>query len=106
MKAQAGHSPTMTLATYGHVIQELDTAERHSAEDLIRPSSCEVRSHHVRTPHPGTPVPERKNPWKSGKRPLTDSNVDPLLIIEQRGGNRGQARGISRTEAAQEEENG
>ena len=24
---QAGHSPTMTLATYGHVIEELDAAK-------------------------------------------------------------------------------
>jgi hypothetical protein len=26
----------MTLATYGHVIEELDTAKRRSAEELIR----------------------------------------------------------------------
>jgi hypothetical protein len=33
--AQAGHSPTMTLDTYGHVIDELDPAQRRSAEELI-----------------------------------------------------------------------
>ena len=33
---QAGHSPTMALATYGHVIEELEDAERRSAEDVIR----------------------------------------------------------------------
>jgi integrase len=33
---QAGHSPTMTLETYGHVIEELEGAERRSAEDVIR----------------------------------------------------------------------
>jgi integrase len=33
---QAGHSPTMALATYGHVIEELEGAERRPAEDVIR----------------------------------------------------------------------
>ncbi len=33
---QAGHSPTMTLDTYGHVIDELETAENVSAEEAIR----------------------------------------------------------------------
>lgn len=32
---QAGHSPTMTLDTYGHVIDELDPGQRRSAEELI-----------------------------------------------------------------------
>jgi integrase len=29
---QAGHSPAMTLSTYGHVIEELEGAESRSAE--------------------------------------------------------------------------
>lgn len=33
---QAGHSPTMTLNTYGHVFDELEGAERRPAEDMIR----------------------------------------------------------------------
>jgi integrase len=33
---QAGHSPAMTLSTYGHVIEELDGAESRSAEAVIR----------------------------------------------------------------------
>jgi hypothetical protein len=33
---QAGHSPTMSLDTYGHVFDELADAERVSAETLIR----------------------------------------------------------------------
>jgi len=33
---QAGHSPAMTLSTYGHVIEELEGGERRSAEDVIR----------------------------------------------------------------------
>jgi hypothetical protein len=42
---QAGHSPTMTLATYGHVIEELDAAKKCSAEQLIR----RARAKFVRT---------------------------------------------------------
>ena len=33
---QAGHSPAMTLSTYGHVIEELEGAERRSAEAMVR----------------------------------------------------------------------
>jgi integrase len=33
---QAGHSPAMTLSTYGHVIEELEGEERRSAEVVIR----------------------------------------------------------------------
>lgn len=32
---QAGHAPTMTLDTYGHVIDELDDTQRISAEEMI-----------------------------------------------------------------------
>jgi integrase len=32
---QAGHSPAMTLSTYGHVIEELEGAKRRSAADVI-----------------------------------------------------------------------
>ena len=33
---QAGHAPSMTLDTYGHVIEEMRGAERVTAEDAIR----------------------------------------------------------------------
>ena len=33
---QAGHSPTMTLDTYGHIFDELEDAEPVTAEELIR----------------------------------------------------------------------
>ena len=33
---QLGHDAAMTLATYGHVIDELDDAPRIAAEDAIR----------------------------------------------------------------------
>ena len=32
---QLGHSATLTMRTYGHVIEELDDAPRISAEDSI-----------------------------------------------------------------------
>jgi integrase len=32
---QLGHSPALTMRTYGHVIEELDDAPRISAEDAI-----------------------------------------------------------------------
>jgi integrase len=37
---QAGHSPSMTLDTYGHVIEEMRGAERVPAEVAIRAASC------------------------------------------------------------------
>lgn len=33
---QAGHSPAMTLDTYGHVIDELEGAERRAADAVVR----------------------------------------------------------------------
>jgi integrase len=33
---QAGHSPTMTLTTYGHVFDEFDGADPHTAEERVR----------------------------------------------------------------------
>ncbi|HET7048893.1 MAG TPA: hypothetical protein VFI54_11560 [Solirubrobacteraceae bacterium] len=35
MARQLGHSPALTMRTYGHVIEELDEAPRISAEDAI-----------------------------------------------------------------------
>jgi integrase len=58
---QAGHSPTMTLATYGHVMEELDTTQRRSAEDLIR----EARSKSVRTTFARTPRQQGRAKTKS-----------------------------------------
>jgi hypothetical protein len=41
--AQLGHSPTMTLNTYGHVIAELADTEKASAEEQIRWARVEIR---------------------------------------------------------------
>jgi CubicO group peptidase (beta-lactamase class C family) len=45
---QAGHSATMALDTYGHVFDELDGAERISAEEGIRKARAEARATPVR----------------------------------------------------------
>jgi integrase len=45
---QAGHSATMALDTYGHVFDELDGAERISAEQAIRKARTEGRATLVR----------------------------------------------------------
>ena len=39
---QAGHAPTMTLDTYGHVVEELAGRERRSAEQGIREARDEL----------------------------------------------------------------
>jgi integrase len=41
---QAGHAPSMTLDTYGHVIEEMRGAERLSAEDAVRAARAAVVS--------------------------------------------------------------
>ena len=73
---QAGHSPTMALATYGHVIEELEGAEKLPAEEVIR----RARDEFVRT----TFARERKRRSAKSeeslqiqKSPLTDSNRRP-----------------------------
>jgi integrase len=73
---QAGHSPTMTLATYGHVIEELDAAEKHSAEDLIR----QARAKFVRTTFARVvrqPSARKEKRLEKPESPLTDSNRRP-----------------------------
>jgi integrase len=49
---QAGHSPTMALATYGHVIEELEDTAREPAEDVIR----KARARHVPSEFPRRPL--------------------------------------------------
>ena len=81
---QLGHSPTMTLNTYGHVIAELAEAEKVSAEELIR----QARAKPIR-PISGPESPEDvpagtsvndKTPPERGLREwaMVDSNHRPL----------------------------
>src|SRR5262249_7348117 len=65
---QAGHSPTMTLDVYAHVLDEFDIAERVSAEDRIEqarrdvselcPPEAEGESESQESPaNPHSPIP-------------------------------------------------
>jgi integrase len=61
---QAGHSPTMTLDTYGHVFDELEDAEPVTAEELIRKARAtnETRATQVRPPGPSVSQTANKKP--------------------------------------------
>ena len=59
---QAGHSPTMTLDTYGHVIEELDSTERVPAEEAVRRARERARG------NPATPVQPAMDPIGSATR--------------------------------------
>ena len=43
--AQAGHTPTMTLNTYGHVMEELAGEKRTDAEPAIRQARASLVRH-------------------------------------------------------------
>ena len=50
---QAGHSPTMTLNTYGHVFDELDGGIKRPAEDVIRDArNTAIREARAPSVHP------------------------------------------------------
>ena len=70
---QAGHAPTMTLATYARLIADLDGNERLSAE-AAGPGRAGGRSVRV-TRTRGPPI--RKTPVFSGWA-IQDSNLGPL----------------------------
>ena len=82
--AQLGHSPTMTLNTYGHVIAELAEAERVSAEELIRRARVEIRP--ISGPQGANEI-DRQNDeadvnraveGRSAEWAIQDSNLGPL----------------------------
>jgi integrase len=54
---QAGHSPAMTLSTYAHLFEELDGAERRSAEDEIRRGREAARTSRTRFVPDSTTTP-------------------------------------------------
>jgi integrase len=81
--AQLGHSPTMTLNTYGHVIAELADAEKVSAEELIRQAREEIRP----ISGPRAPADVSAETSENDKTPpqrgsdewaIQDSNLGPL----------------------------
>jgi integrase len=63
---QAGHSPTLTLSTYAHLFEELEGAERGSAEDEIRRAKRLVRRTRF--------VPESVEPFSA---PTQESPANP-----------------------------
>ena len=73
---QAGHSPTMALATYGHVIEELEGADRRPAAEVIRAARDELVP--VMFPqHRPTPRSENRKSLENSGSPLADSNRRP-----------------------------
>jgi hypothetical protein len=82
--AQLGHSPPMTLNTYGHVIAELDDAEKVLAEELIRQARAKIRP--VSGPRTTGPAPanaphNHETPLAAGPQTewaILDSNQGPL----------------------------
>jgi integrase len=54
--AQAGHSPTMTLNTYGHVMEELAGEKRTDAETTLRQARASMVRH--RRARRGSDAPE------------------------------------------------
>ena len=71
---QAGHSPTVTLSTYAHLFEELDGADRSSAEDRIRHAR---RTRFVPENPIGLPSQPRKSLQILESR-RADSNRGPL----------------------------
>jgi hypothetical protein len=81
---QLGHSPTMTLNTYGHVLDELQGTERLSAEEQIR----RARAEHVSVLCPREPDVESANDEEESKPPQTDdgrswTRTRDLLLIRE-----------------------
>ena len=79
--SQAGHAPSMTLDTYAHVIEELETGERVPAEGVIYAARGELVSHHVRTRRPSSThradPAEPRDLQEFPESPLRDSNPGP-----------------------------
>src|SRR3954471_1056387 len=79
----------MALATYGHVIEELEGAETQSAEQQIRAA----REAHVPLMFPRSrkrQAPKKKKSLQKDESPLTDANRRPPRY--HRGGKRGHDR--------------
>jgi hypothetical protein len=65
---QAGHSPTVTLSRYAHLFEELEGAERHSAEDEIRRAKRLVRrTRFVPETVDSSSAPSEKSPANPGE---------------------------------------
>jgi integrase len=58
---QAGHSPTMTLQTYGHVFDEFDGADHQTAEERIAEARRTLTAVLLATGWQSLPGPERRD---------------------------------------------
>jgi integrase len=77
---QLGHSPTMTLDTYGHVFEEFEGSERVSAEEQIRRARDKLVS--VLCPPAG---PKKPGPKKTPANTKADARIrtgDPFITRE------------------------
>jgi hypothetical protein len=85
---EAGHAPTMTLATYAHVIANLDGGERVPAEASIRAArEAEV------SPSGGAAACRERKPQRS-QHGRSRTRTWDLFISESRGRNRCWMRAI------------
>ncbi|MCE7891595.1 MAG: hypothetical protein DYH12_18170 [Sorangiineae bacterium PRO1] len=80
---QLGHSPTMTLNTYGHVMDELDGDAGLSAEEQIRRARAEIRPISGPRAAAGDSTeasPQQETPPERGlsEWAILDSNQGPL----------------------------
>ena len=80
---QLGHSPTMTLNTYGHVMDELDGEAGVSAEEEIRRARAQIRPisgpRDRSDPSAGAPLQQKTPPERGlSEWAIQDSNLGPL----------------------------
>jgi hypothetical protein len=85
--AQLGHSPTRTLDTYGHVIDELVDAEKVSAEEEIRRARAKIRP--ISGPRAEDPrldgrARARKRPRYAGPLRVGDPGLEPGSLLAVR----------------------
>ncbi len=73
---QAGHSPTMALTTYGHVIEELEGTEKQVPEEVIRRARDELVRTTFARDRGSRRAPKEKS-LQIAESPLTDSNRRP-----------------------------
>jgi|GEM_PF-6697217 len=74
---QAGHSPTMALSTYAHLIDEFAEAPGTSAEEVIRAARAEANTQEVSVLCPRPDDRQRLGPQNPCKPPMGDPGLEP-----------------------------
>jgi hypothetical protein len=82
--SQAGHAPSMTLDTYAHVIEELETGERAPADGVIYAARGKlVRTMFARDTEDVPADPAELLICRSSRKALSGTRtLDPLLTME------------------------